>query len=500
MNLFNRPSFAVNLSLSGAWLAIFLVVTLWRLPEQTIAGPDEPRYACAVRSMLRGGDWLIPEFNTRPRLAKPALFYWLIAATGWLGQVAGLGLVTGMRLGPIFMSGVTVLTTFLLAQRLAGKRVGLLSAGILMTTLQFNRIARELVVDMTLTAFVTCAWLCFHVALVRIQRNRGAFAPLLAFYLAVGLACLTKGPVLVALFIVFPIIAFLLWTRQFRILLHSGKQWGAPISLLVGLSWYAAIYARGHDTLGVFLSDNFTRMTGQGDHRHPVPMLFYLEVIWEHFAPWSLFIPFAAWRLIRSNRIQNWLGSDGRFVACALGVPLVLLGFAVSKRGLYLMPLYPFIAFVIAFVFESLLTKFKVHHCLDCLAAITVGAAVCLICESTVHSHREQEKSSAQFFDTVRTVAAGKTVVMFGESANETIWYLDRNEPVDRLSRSELKSRFFSSRNTALLISDNILAKEPALAKSIQCIATMPRGRRIYVIAVPSEAVVTWANQASQER
>ncbi len=45
-----------------------------------------------------------------------------------------------------------------------------------------------------------------------------------------------KGPVLVVLFVVIPIFAFLLWTRQLPILLHNGMQWGIPFSLFIGLS------------------------------------------------------------------------------------------------------------------------------------------------------------------------------------------------------------------------------------------------------------------------
>jgi len=42
---------------------------------------DEPRYAQATREMVASGDWVVPSFNGEPRLHKPVLIYWLMAAS-----------------------------------------------------------------------------------------------------------------------------------------------------------------------------------------------------------------------------------------------------------------------------------------------------------------------------------------------------------------------------------------------------------------------------------
>ena len=76
-----------------ALVAAYLLITAWNLNIQTIANPDEPRYAAAARTMLRGQtwhDWVVPFFNAQPRLVKPIFFYWLIAATGKAGEALGL--------------------------------------------------------------------------------------------------------------------------------------------------------------------------------------------------------------------------------------------------------------------------------------------------------------------------------------------------------------------------------------------------------------------------
>src|SRR5439155_10306407 len=124
-------------------------------------------------------DWLIPEFNTQPRLLKPIFFYWLIAGTGYMGKALGLALATAFRLGPLLMGLLGVIGTYLLGRKLFGARAAFIAAVILMTTYFYHQSSRELVVDMTLTAFLLWAWYFCCVALDRIAiRNpRGKISP-----------------------------------------------------------------------------------------------------------------------------------------------------------------------------------------------------------------------------------------------------------------------------------------------------------------------------------
>ena len=51
------------------------------LGMQAITDSDEGFYAEAAREMVESGDWLTPHFNYTERWQKPALYYWLTAAT-----------------------------------------------------------------------------------------------------------------------------------------------------------------------------------------------------------------------------------------------------------------------------------------------------------------------------------------------------------------------------------------------------------------------------------
>src|SRR5205823_10220500 len=137
------------------------------------------------------------------------------AATGKAGELAGLPLDTGMRFGPLLMGLLAVLATFLIAQRLTrSARAGFVAAVVLMTCNEFHKVSREIVIDMTLTACLTWAWYFVLVALERIAEKSNALFALFGFYVSLGLACMTKGPLPVAGFVVLPLIANLFLTRR----------------------------------------------------------------------------------------------------------------------------------------------------------------------------------------------------------------------------------------------------------------------------------------------
>jgi len=112
---------------------------------------------------------------------------------------------------------------------------------VLMTCYEFHKLSSELIIEMTLTAFLTWSWYFVLLALERItklnastNRDRGGPAtipPLIGFYVCLGLACMTKGPLPVAGFLVLPLIAYLIMTKQLASLKRAGLWWGVPPDL-----------------------------------------------------------------------------------------------------------------------------------------------------------------------------------------------------------------------------------------------------------------------------
>src|SRR5262245_66026689 len=73
-----------------ALLAFSSLLFLFRLGDRELASSHEARAAQNSQSILNSGQWDLPRlFDGRVEMQKPPLFYWLVAALGWLkgGQI-----------------------------------------------------------------------------------------------------------------------------------------------------------------------------------------------------------------------------------------------------------------------------------------------------------------------------------------------------------------------------------------------------------------------------
>ncbi|MCX7804314.1 MAG: glycosyltransferase family 39 protein, partial [Planctomycetota bacterium] len=283
-----------------AWAQVAIVTAIWICAglagagRTEISGPDEPRYADACRSMIESGDWIIPSYNGQPRLVKPILIYWLVSLTS---LVLG-GEVTPMsaRL-PASLSGLALsLSTLWIGRRLFGARVGLLAAVVLCATPLYAKMCRQALSDMTLAACVTTAM----AGAVEARSAGGNMARRifgrLVFYLFSGLGCLAKGPFLG---MVLPIGITAFWLAAAAKATASLRQerswiWGLPLCVAVGSSWYIAAGLAGHwDGVADFLlRQNLSRAVRPFDHQEAGH--YYVKAFPMLFAPWILFLPAAA--------------------------------------------------------------------------------------------------------------------------------------------------------------------------------------------------------------
>ena len=519
--------------------AVYLVLTAWNLNLQHVVSPDEPRYACAARAMMTTGDTVIPMFNGRPRLEKPVLFHWLLIGAGTVSTWLGISLDSmGFRFVPLCAGWASVVGLFLLGRRLLNERGAFVACLVLTTCYHFHNTARELVVDMTLAAFLLWSWLFFYEAMMRLERGASAWsarAALLGFYICLGGACMTKGPFLVGVFSTVPILVFLIWTGRLALLSRAGVWWGIPLSMAIGLSWFIAVSGRGYDPTPFFSVENLARYFGRKDHIHYLPLFYYIISLPLIYAPWVLALPFVAvwtWRTYRSMRATGGKLDDGaKLAASALGVGFLIVGTSASKRHLYVIPLFPWLALWTAWFFERVLLQ--VEHLkapkfvsplllgfaalsvalfgsslywlpkmggttvevVVCIAlggiiaasfylaaravraadyrrviacAVTAAFALTLGREGVVCPIHERDLNLTEFYSGVRANLGERHLVIVGTNSNEASWYLERTPgPIDEIHASEMKDDFFDAPATAMLIAVPILNKLPLLKKSV---------------------------------
>jgi 4-amino-4-deoxy-L-arabinose transferase-like glycosyltransferase len=176
----------------------------------------------------------------------------------------------------------------------------------------------------------------------------GLTARTILLYLAIAAAVLTKGPIGAAL----PVIVAAVWIVLFRrwdLLARLRLLRGALIVGIIGGGWYfAAIAAGGMDFVRKqILAENLYRLFHHGGfhegHAHP----FYYEdvALLAGFLPWSPVAIAAAVQYPRGPRKM-----DARFGYLLVWFLTILIFYNLpqSKRGVYLLALYPALSAITA--------------------------------------------------------------------------------------------------------------------------------------------------------
>ncbi len=332
------------------WVVLALLaaaVYLWGLGRYGLIDPDEGRYAEIPREMIESGDFVTPRLNYVKYFEKPALHYWLTAASFvTFGQNEAAA-----RLFPVLFGLGGCLLTFAVARRMTGSaRAGAAAAAVLVSSVLWYALSRLNVIDMTLTFFFTLAmlgyWLWF----------RGGEAagrwPLLLFYAAMALATLSKGLIGVVL----PggiAVLHLASLRRWRAILRLFSPWGIALYFALVLPWFWAVCAANPDFFDFFfVHEHFTRYLTT-EHDRYEPFWFFVPILLGGLVPWTGML----WDAFRAARGQDGLlrREDGLFLILWFAVPLIFFSLSGSKLIPYILPCLPPLAVLIGAVVEGML-------------------------------------------------------------------------------------------------------------------------------------------------
>ena len=322
--------------------AVAAGILLLRLGRAELFNPDEPREAELAREMLVSGDHVVPRLNGVPFLEKPPLFYWMVVPVLRIAGGPGEG---AARLVPALSGIAAVLVTFWFARLLFGGSVALLSGLVLLTAFEFFWVARRTMIDMPLTLAVLVACVALHRACAQEVRGRAAWLALASA--ACAAALLLKGLVGAGL----PALALIAWLvarREPRALARPGLLVAGLLALAPVALWVMQLGARlGPAGVREFvLVNNVLRFTGGAARGHDNPFWYYLPTLLADFAPWSPVLPLAILAALRApGRSRR---APVRDLALWFLVPLLVLSIASTKRGLYLLPIYPPAAMLVA--------------------------------------------------------------------------------------------------------------------------------------------------------
>ena len=113
------------------------------LGATSIIDANEAFYAETPREMIESGNYVSPTFNFEPRLNKPPLSYWVVAAFYSVGGVS-----LGASRLPIALGAVVIFATaFLLGRQAFSTRAGLIAALTLAATPRMLLFSRRIIID-----------------------------------------------------------------------------------------------------------------------------------------------------------------------------------------------------------------------------------------------------------------------------------------------------------------------------------------------------------------
>lgn len=346
------------------FLAALLLVTFAPfLGENLFTTKGEPREAVVAMSMLQQGNWILPVSFGADIPYKPPFLAWCIAVLGLCN--GGVVTETLSRLPSALAAIVMLVAGFrLVAHRrpmFVAASMALITAG----TFEVFRSATVCRVDMLLTMFTVTGLYAFYRQWHK--HEDGTWRPsMLAAALMTG-AVLTKGPVGMLLPCAVVFVFRLTRGNPFWQTLVSVGVTGL-LSLILPALWYLAAYEQGGDEfLRLAMEENFGRFTGSmGYSSHEHPVWYNFTSLLSGYAPYSLLLLvslFAApWKY--AGRGSGGSGVMARlrrmdslelFSWMATIIIFVFYCIPKSKRSVYLLPIYPFIGYLVAVYLDRLL-------------------------------------------------------------------------------------------------------------------------------------------------
>ncbi len=349
------------MDLRQKWIIIICVLLAaamsggWCLSAKHM-GDHESFVSITAREMAQRGDWIVPYCNGEVRLQKTPLNYWLTAIMGKLtGQIDEFA----VRFVSAAAGVLSVIAILYFVSRSLGFRIAVLAALVWLSSLAFFRYCHTGRPEMTLCSFVTISMLSFYAGLVCETRKR-QLVYMLIFWVSFSLAMLAKGPAPLLL-VGFPLFFYVLIFKHFNKIPKMLPIVGTVIFLAIVLPWpllvlkelAANAWGDSAGGCGEFWKREFLgRFMGQhaaGDK----PFYYFFYVIFQHMAPWVVFVPMALgapfyklWGQKRKAMFFLWFWFVG---------DVAIMSLSGGKRMHYILPAMPAMAILAAVLLEDLL-------------------------------------------------------------------------------------------------------------------------------------------------
>lgn len=334
-------------------LLCFLSLFLF-LGQSNFHTRGEPREALVAMAMLEDGNWTLPITNGTDIAYKPPLFHWAIAS---ISSIINEVNEYTSRMPSAIALAVMVLVGFAFYAKRRGKELAFLASLITLTNFEVHRAGVACRVDMLLSALMVLSLY----ALYRWTERNMKGIPWWGILCLSG-AFLTKGPVGVVL--PCAVVAIFAWIRNMGFLRIFIRYIGVVLAACILPSlWYIAAWKVGGDQfLTLVIEENVLRFLGKmtyASHENPWP--YNVMTVITGFVPYTILLIMSLFTLKYariSSKPKEWWSKfvtyikhmDDTRLFSLLSIVIMFVFYCIpkSKRSVYLLPIYPFIAYFIA--------------------------------------------------------------------------------------------------------------------------------------------------------
>ena len=406
---------------------VFLFLFLF-LGEAYFNTKGEPREAGVALSILQQDNWILPVNNGVDIPYKPLFLHWCIALLSLL--TGGVTEYTA-RFPSALALAVMVLAGYVFFSRRRGSQVAFVAALLTLTSFELHRAGTNCRVDMMLTALVVISLYLLYRWVERGMRGLPWWA-----VLCMSAAFLTKGPVGVLLPCLVTGIFLLCRGHDFRKVLSRFLLVGL-VSCVVPLLWYVAAYRQGGSYfLQLVMEENLLRFLGKMSYAsHYNPAYYNVLTVLAGFLPYTLLVLISLFwiRPRRGLLSSGWWERFKRYfremddvrLFSLLSIVVIFVFYCIpkSKRSVYLMPIYPFIAYFLAeyviYLWRHKPTALRVYGTiLSSLSLLTLAAFIVVrmgMIPETVFTgkHAAQNQAFLHALETVPILGVGVLLLAF---------------------------------------------------------------------------------------
>lgn len=312
------------------------------LGHRPLSVPDEARYAEIPREMIALSNYITPHLNYIKYFEKPALFYWLQAASIHLLGVNEWAI----RIPNALMALLGCLATYGIGRILFNRQTGLIASLILASSALYFVLSHLVTLDMATSVLMTVSLFFFLAGTKNSEQNLRKRFLYYGFYIFCALAVLTKG----LIGVIFPAMiigSWILLLNEWRLLKTIYLPSGILLFLMITIPWHVLVQLHNPEFFHFyFIEQQFLRYLTDSTGRYK-PAWFFIPVLIVGFLPWIVFLPQAI-----KNNLTIWRERHEKKFSLFIGLwaTLIFIFFSFSNSKLipYILPIFPPLAIIIA--------------------------------------------------------------------------------------------------------------------------------------------------------